>query len=360
LRILFVIKSLTMAGGGAERVLASLTADLAGRGHSIKVATFDRPDRDPFYAFDPEIEFEPLAIGNVAKRTTFALAHAASALKALIEREQPDVAVGFMHSAYIPLAIAARRTPVVASEHTAFGHFRKRPLQALLIRSVSPLCAAFTIPSEKIGRDFPGSIARKMVAIPNPVEVPPTSHRAGRDGRRIILSVGGLRREKNHHALIAAFARVAEAFPDWDLRLVGDGPLRARLASEVRRHRLGSRVAFVGAVQDVDSEYAAADLFAMPSSYESFGLAAAEALAHGLPVIAFAACPGINELVVDGQNGVLVEPSEAALARGLERLMSSAALRKMLGEGGPRSIERYSTKEVASRWEGLLLRLAAD
>jgi glycosyltransferase involved in cell wall biosynthesis len=360
LNILFVIKSIALAGGGAERVLADLTAVLVNRGHSITVGTFDELRRKPFYDFDPRVRIEPLATGNVAETTSLGFLRAARRLKGLVGRERPDVVVGFLPSAYGRLASAVWRIPVVASEHTAFAHFRRNPVQALLVRAVSPLCAAFTVPSEQVRSGFPASIARKMVAIPNPVAVPLAPSATGQGLRRVILSVGGLRPEKNHLTLLAAFATLAERFPDWALRIVGDGPLRPTLEGFVRDKGLAGRIQLPGAVNQIAAEYESAQAFAMPSLYESFGLATAEALAHGLPAVGFADCPGTNELIENEVNGLLVPAGDrvVGLAAALGRLLDNPDLRRRLGEAGPPSVARFSVDAIVDQWEELLGRVA--
>jgi glycosyltransferase involved in cell wall biosynthesis len=99
----------------------------------------------------------------------------------------------------------------------------------------------------------------------------------------------------------------------------------------------------------------------MPSIYESFGLATAEALAFRVPAVGFADCPGTNELIQDGRNGILVGGPDAvhALAEGLSRLMDSAPLRAQLGQAGPDSVRRFSLAAVADRWEEVLRTVAA-
>ena len=125
------------------------------------------------------------------------------------------------------------------------------------------------------------------------------------------------------------------------------------------KHGLDGRVDLPGLIADIRREYAAADIFVMPSTYESFGIATAEALASGIPAIGFADCPGTNELIRDEVNGLLIKgPDRArALAEGLARLMTDDGLRSQLGDGAPASVARYSLKSVADAWERLLERI---
>lgn len=356
-RLLFVIKSLAVAGGGAERVLVLIASELARRGHDIAIATYDRDDSSDFYPLDHRIERCRLGVGDILTRSSHGeFIGQIAALRRLLQAKRPDVAIGFMHSAFVPLLFAARatRTAVIASEHTAFAHYRRHPLQQLIVRCSARFHAAITATSEAVRSGFPKSIARRMVPIPNPVIEPARSSRPGKRRPRL-LCVGGLRPEKSHAILIAAFAKLADRF-DWELRLVGDGPLRGVLEQQSGRLGLGNRIAFTGAVADVSSEYAHADLFVLPSTYESFGLATAEALAAGLPAVGFADCPGTNELIRNGVNGLLVDGPDrvTALADGLELLMASPELRKTMSAAAPASVEQYSLASVVDSWERLI------
>jgi glycosyltransferase involved in cell wall biosynthesis len=279
---------------------------------------------------------------------------------------RPDIAVGFMHSSYIPLGIALLGTgiPLVASEHISYDHYRSRIVEAALLRVTPRLARKITVLSEAVRAGFPAGIRRAMTVVPNPVS-PPCSERAdvsGGGGKfKTLLAVGRLDPQKDHAVLIEAFARLAGDFPDWRLRIVGDGRLRSALDAQVRRLGLEERVVLAGVVADMGPEYAAAHLFVMPSAYESFGLTTAEALGCGLPVVGFADCPGTNELVVDGVNGLLASGPDRvwALSEALSRLMAAPALRQKLGANGPASVEAFAPERIADVWEALLRRIAA-
>lgn len=365
MKLLLAIKAMALAGGGAERVLALVTRALARRGHDVTLASFDRPDEAPFYPLDPAVRHLRLGIGDTARGTGAGEALGRiRALRRLARELRPDVAVGFMHSSYVPLGLALAGTaiPAVGSEHISYEHYRTRRLQAALLRLAPLLLRTITVLSPAVRDGFPSSLRRRMTVVPNPVEVEvgqPADVVGG--SQKILLAVGRLEEQKDHIVLIDAFARLAGDFADWRLRIVGEGALRPQLEAQVRRQRLERRVALPGATRAVEAEYGSAQLFAMPSSYESFGLTTAEALAHGLPVVGFADCPGTNELIRDGVNGLLVAGADraAALAEGLAKLMASPELRRRLGGAGPASIEPFAPERVADIWEALLARIAA-
>ena len=367
MRAVFAIKSMNTAAGGAERVLAEVVNGLAVRGHDLSVVTFDGVGRS-FYPLSDAVQRYDLDVGRVGESTPRGeLVATVPRLRRTVTSLHPDVVVGFMHSMFVPLgfALLGSGIPVVASEHAGMDHYRTAQLDRALLRAVPWLTVASTIPSDEVRAAFPARLRRRMVTIRNPVSLPNVGVTGQLDDGRlggVLLSVGRFSVEKNHRDLIAAFSQVVVDFDGWTLRFAGDGALRDELKRQVRNLGLGSKVQFAGTVRDIASEYADADIVAVPSLHESFGLVTAEALAAGRPVVGFADCPGTRELVHHETNGLLVgpEPDRAsALAAGLRRLIADGELRARLGEAGPASVDRFSPARVVDRWEQLLLSCAS-
>jgi glycosyltransferase involved in cell wall biosynthesis len=363
MRILFIIKSLALAGGGAERVLARISTELAGRGHEITILSFDAAEAADFYPLGTDVSRERLGVGRTTSRSGFvATVGRLARIRSATVRLCPDVVVAFMHSAFIPACAALVGTgiPIVGSERTAYDHYRKRPLQRLLLRLSVPFLERLTGNAETVRNGYPRAIAEKMTVVPNPVLA--AEGRADPVGGKLktLLCVGGLRPEKGHAVLLASFASISKAFPDWTLRIVGDGPLRQALAARAAALNIRGQVQFAGATVEVEREYRQAQMFVLPSSYEAFPNCLAEALAHGLPVVGFADCPGTNAIILPGVNGELAEGPDRvyALAASLAALMSSPVVRRALGQAAPGTVEGFSLKSVGDRWEELLTKAA--
>jgi glycosyltransferase involved in cell wall biosynthesis len=165
---------------------------------------------------------------------------------------------------------------------------------------------------------------------------------AGSDTRPIVLYVGRLSHEKNLDALACAFSSLRGK--DAHLVIVGDGPARERLA-----HALSGRpVTFTGYLrgEELATAYASADVFAFPSLTETFGQVALEAMASGLPVVAFDA-EGVCDLVSDDRTGYLIPPGDVAgFAGALRALVAAPELRWRLGMCARLSAERCAWSEV--------------
>lgn len=362
MKIIFAIKALANPGGGAEKVLAQVASGLACRGHDVAILTSDARSSVPYYPISDEIRLLRTGIGDATESSGFfeALQRMWGYGKS-IRAEKPDVVVAFMHSTFVPVGIAllGSRIPVVASEHIGPEHYASRPVQSLLLQAVPLLTKRITVVSAQIYHSFGLWLRKSMVVMPNPVAVEQSSTGEARvrGDARILLSVGRLAAQKDQTILIDAFARIASKHPRWILRIVGEGNLREALEQRIHGYGLDRQIQMPGAVSAIDAEYEAADLFVLPSRYESFGLATAEALLHGVPAIGFADCSGTNELIVDNVNGRLVRgPNRVeALSCVIDEMMSNENERKRLANAPIGELtERFGLEGVLDRWERLL------
>lgn len=364
MKVLFAIKGLEQAAGGAERVLCDISSYLAdGHKHSVSVLTFDRPGATPFYPLSSAVRMIQLGIGDTRAPTSMrVLLRRVCALRQTVRSEAPDVVVAFMHSMFIPMAFAmvGSGIPLVASEHIVADYYRTRRAQFALFFAVVPLVRLITVLSDSVARTYPKWIRRKTAVVSNPIS--PVFQQAttssGKDPHRI-LSIGRFSERKDHSTLLAAFACIAGEFPDWSLRIVGDGVLRSEIQREAEKLNLQDRVSLPGIVSDIPYEMTQASFFALASRFESFGLVFAEAMACGKASVAFANCQGANELIEDGETGVLVKANDssrvAALAAGLRYLMTNEEKRRNMGEcARARVFQRFAIDRVCLRWEEIL------
>ena len=141
---------------------------------------------------------------------------------------------------------------------------------------------------------------------------------------------------KGHNALIAAWPQVLAAVPEAKLVIAGDGSGRSALEARARDLGLGDAILFTGFVREEELPrlWASADVFAMPSRKEGFGLVYVEAMRHGIPVVASVHDAG-SEVNVDGETGFNVDlDQDGMLADRLIELLSDNSLRMRLGAGG--------------------------
>ena len=168
----------------------------------------------------------------------------------------------------------------------------------------------------------------------------------------VVVAAGRYTPEKGYDRLVEAFARVAGRHPGWSLRIFGHGPLRGALEKQAARLGLEDRVTLPGLAGNIEHELLSASVFALSSIHEGLPMALAEAMACGLPCVAFDCAPGVREIVTDGVDGVVVPPRDVAgLAEGLDRVMGDEDLRRRLGTAARASVRRFAPDEVLAQWE---------
>lgn len=166
---------------------------------------------------------------------------------------------------------------------------------------------------------------------------------------------------KRQHLLVDAFAQIAEQFPAWRLELWGginstaDGETYIQnLKEKIRSYHLEDRIIIAGETKNVLSIYQKASIFAFPSAHEGFPLAMTEAMSAGLPVVAYRSCPAVNELVKDGETGLLVDDGVDALAEGLKKLMQNEHLRRQMGKAAHEAMKEFAPEKIWDQWEALM------
>lgn len=214
------------------------------------------------------------------------------------------------------------------------------------------------------GYALPQDLALKTFYTNVPISMPNISytHDQRENSTKWLVAAGRLDDiQKRFGMLIEAFSILAPEFPDWNLVIYGDGLFKEYYLEMLAQLHLQERVKLGGSLDNLESSLAQGDIFVMPSAFESFGRALAEACAVGLPGVGFAACCGVNEIIIDGKNGILVkEETAAALAQALACLMRAPELRERLGKEGKILAQRYASDTILPQWENILCATAAS
>ena len=178
-------------------------------------------------------------------------------------------------------------------------------------------------------------------------------YRGADPATKLVIHVSNFRPVKRVDAVIDIFRRIRDRMPA-RLLLVGDGPDLSAACRRARAQGLGDDVEPLGEQELVVPLLSIADVFLLPSSQESFGVAALEAMACEVPVVA-SRVGGLPEVIADGETGFLREPDDIeGMAAGAVRLLSDADLHRRVAQGALRAVhERFCAEEIVPRYEAL-------
>lgn len=357
-RVAFYFHRLSRSGG-AERMICQVANELAKRGVVVLMISWDREEEPAFYPLHHAVRTYRLGffpgVQDKFRRTR--------RLSALLSDNQVEVLIGFVMGgdktvyaaakmAGVKLVVAERNAP---SMYWLRYSWMQRWISFLLMHLADRIAVQF--PAYVAG--YPASLRKRIAVIPNPVPIAQQRARpaeANESGRFTLLAVSRLDRvQKRIDCLIRAFQLVAPQHPDWDLLIIGDGPDETALHTLVKEGGMCDRVRIEPARADVFSFYVQAHLFAIPSLWEGFPNALAEALCHGVPAVGFADAAGVADLIGDDA-GWLAQglDDEVSLARTLALAMADDQERTRRGDQAVRNMSVFAPQDQFERWVRLL------
>src|SRR5689334_15278642 len=256
MRLTLVISSL--GRGGAERTASVLAGAWAERGEEVTLITLARDDV-PAYPLHPAIFLRQLRVRDGGARH---LLHGAvrnfkivRPLQAAICNLKPDFVISFMDISNVLTLLATRSLDVptiiveqVHPAHHAIG-WHWEMLRRLLYRRADALVCA----SQPMLHWFEGKTRMRGRVVPNPVApgaLPGFVSYRGNKAGHVVVGMGRLVEQKGFDLLLEAFSRIAARHSDWSLKILGDGPLRGQLETQVQKLNLAGRVEFTGALAE--------------------------------------------------------------------------------------------------------------
>ena len=196
------------------------------------------------------------------------------------------------------------------------------------------------------------------MVIPNPLTLVPAGE--SNLSEKVILAVGRLCSEKNFAELIDIWSLIATDYPDWKLRIVGDGWIDKQLLDRASKHGIEKQFDLCPFTVEIQRHYKSASIYAMSSVCEGLPLVLVEAESMGLPVVSYACPCGPRDIIRDGQDGFLVEPGDMeTFAARLRQLIEDEELRRRMGQAAKINSQRFSLDNVMKQWEDLFAELTA-
>ena len=349
----------TFETGGSERQFTLLAQNIGAPAFQLHLGCVSH--RGPLAAHFGDVPQFPLGgslFGWKSLRTRLNLSRH-------LRHHRVQVAHAFDFYANLTLIPAARfaRVPVVLGSHRQLGDLMT-PAQFRAQATAFRWCDAVVCNSQAAAARLiatglaPDKIAVIGNALPAEAFAAAPAVLPKRPG---VLRVGMVarmnHRYKNHSGFLRIAAQVHRRTPDAEFVLVGDGPLRPELEKEASSLGLGASAIFLGDRQDMPAVLASLDVAVLTSDSESLSNVILEAMAAGLPVVAYSV--GGNSELLSHQRGALIPAgNETSFADAVEKLLADSALREQLGRNALQfAKENFSLDEVRQRYEELYITL---
>lgn len=360
-KVLFAINRLDV--GGAERVMLDQLAAFNRERLRVHLLTLYDHKRENLLDYVPaDVPHHPLRFSG-----PFDLGQWRELL-AYLRRERFDVVVTSLFATNLIVRGAAilSGAPVIFSyEQNVYAHKERRKILAdrLLARRTAKIIAV----SEQV-RSFTAKQERlplsKFELIYNAAKLDFGDTRQQRESELVglgldpecvyVVNIGRLTRQKGQKYLIEAAARLRTSHPQARYLIFGEGELRDALAQQIESSGLTGIVRLMG-VHEPHTIAAVADVFAFPSLWEGLSIALINMMDAGLPVVA-TSVSGTEEIVVDGENGLLVAPEDVdGLAEGVGRVLADRELAERLGRAAHQHARRFSIDRNVAALEELIM-----
>lgn len=389
-KIAFFIDSL--GGGGAERVVSVLCAELGSRGYDIDILMLNKrpivyslPEGTSlYYAEDmPVTTVWGKLVRNILERcmhlqvrflnpllrrfgcTTyprvnetqmFFYSRCALPYREYLKKNPGCTAFGFLVRSNIAMLMAAKRMDV----KTVFCE-RNNPVRPDMPANIMKIrdriyrrCKAAVFQTEE-EREYYTKLRCKTAVIPNPLkEGLPEPYEGER--RREIVNFCRLNRQKNIPLLIDAFELLHREHPDYTLRIYGRGEEKEGLINLVREKGLETAVFFEDFAPDVHEKIRDAAMFVCTSDFEGLSNSMLEALAIGMPCVCTdCAGGGARMMIRDHENGILVPVGDVrAVYMGMKEIVENRALAQRLSKEAAKVREQLSIAKIVDHWETMI------
>jgi len=336
----------TLKQGGAERVISELANSWVLQDINVHIILL--ADAKDFYDIASEVKIHRLGFKNRGRiKRIFDEYKILVELRGLIKSIEPRFVLSFMtkYNIFTILATFFLDTKVFVSDRdnikqTIFIGF----LRKYLYRYTDGIISQTSFSKEILEKSISHHNIR---VIPNPLRDVEEFPHIKRE--KIIINVGRLVVEKGQQYLLESFSKLENS--DWQLVILGEGPLREQLEEQIVNLGLEDRVFLLGARRDVDFWLAKSSIFAFTSISEGFPNALVEAMSSGLPCVSFDCDAGPRDLIENEKNGFLVKLKDCdEFTKRLTLLINDRKRREDIGLEAKKISKYLSSKEITNRF----------
>lgn len=360
MKILYITNGIN-GSGGLERVLAIKASFLAEElGHDVTILSLNQSNLDPFYNFSEKISFR--SFPSLGGQIKYAVQYIKGIRKA-VNQVKPDVIAvcddGF--KGFLIPRILGNRVPIIYERHASIqlnfpismnlGFLSKKRNQLIcnLMQYLARSFDAFVVLTEGNKKEWK---LKDLTVIPNPLSFYSLKKASLIDKK--VIAVGSHNYNKGYDLLLKAWKVIYKKNQNWSLHIFGKIDLNRTFLKLAEELGISESVVFTEPVQDIEQEYLKSSIMVLPSRSEGFGMVLIEAMACGLPCVAFDCPHGPGDIITHEEDGLLVSNGDIEeLSKSLLKLMEDHSMRLKLGEHAKTNAKRYLPGVIMPKWETL-------
>jgi glycosyltransferase involved in cell wall biosynthesis len=355
-KLLYITTNLQGSGGLSRILSVKLNYLIETYGYTIHVITTNNKSDTFFYDFDNRIVFHKIDIKNFGFRH---LLKYKMLLQDIVNEINPNIIIncdnGFKGT-LLPYLINTKETFVYErhgsrqiNNFTLIESLKKNFANLILDRSLYKY-NAFIVLNDQDGKDWKTD---NIIVISNPLWFS-SPQKQNKLQNKVVVAIGRHSIEKQFDILIKIWKKVVVEYPDWTLKIYGETDGEKTIEKLVQQLNMNNHVKLHSPIKNIEQAYSNASILLNTSSSEAFGLVIIEAMAFGLPVIAFDSASGPKSVIENEKNGLLIENNDIqTYANKIKVLIQNETLRKALGENAKESVKRFNLDSIMKQWHEL-------
>jgi glycosyltransferase involved in cell wall biosynthesis len=363
MKLLYIVPNINNEGGVARVLSIKANYLIEKWGYEVHILTQNKGFFPLFYSFNSNIIFHDLLLeGNFFQF----FKSFSKGLKSKIKTIQPDIIVVCDNGlkAYAIPFILKNKLPLILEMHSSKfieeREIKKTIFTKLLSNFVSVLKKNGIKKYDRFVVETSESISewkvKNAIVIPNPLWF--TTEKFSTLESKKAIAVGRHTYEKGFDRMLQIWEKVVAKHPDWILEIYGKSNENIDLRELAKSLDISNNIVFYEAVQDIDEKYLEASFYLMTSRFEGFGMVLIEAMASGLPCIAYDCPCGPRAIISQKEDGFLIENgNESDYVRAIETLIENALLRRKMGNKAKLSSGKYNIDEIMQSWNQLFIEI---
>jgi len=359
MKLLYITNGIN-GSGGLERVLAIKASYLSDQlGYEVHILTLNESDHKPFYIFSSKVHFHSISVKGNSLRYSI---NYSKGIKRIIRQLQPhviSVCDDGLKAFFLPL-ILGNKIPLIYERHASIQlNFsnqeatKKQQLMHYMMQKLGRKFDAFIVLTNGNLKEWKGN---NLKVIPNPLSFYPTNSSSLQKKR--VIAVGSHSNTKGYDLLLKAWKKVIKIHPDWSLHICGKQDQEKKYIKLATNLGLDKCVVFSPPIPYIEKVYLESTIMVLSSRSEGFGMVLIEAMACGLPCVAFDCPHGPADIITHGEDGFLIENGNIdQMANAIMQLIEYKSVRIDMGTTAKKNVKRYLKEHVMPLWDDLFKKL---